>query len=1008
MALTIESGVSFSTNAGNSNISITNSFKVSVNSNLASQSASNSIVFDILTSGLADGTVFAWVNSGIGTSSYPQIFTDGVNNGTVTINNNRATITRTLTATAYSFLQTTTGSTYEIQIELLFGYINGPHVAWSNAVAVTDIISNTPTGEALYTSPGTYTFTVPAGVSYISMVAVGAGGTSYSTTSSTTAKPREYPGSGGGLRYLNDLPVTPGETFTVIVPEIPIDTGSNIYAVQSGTFNTEIKRNSNNTQILYAQSGRTGSDAPGGTGTAIGTVVQNSLPVGGGDGGRSGVKDILKFGTSQYLNYGGVYAFFDYGGGGGGAGGYYGPGGNGAGMKNDYSSDPSTATEAMKIMATDSPPGAGGGGGGGYFGGGGGGVGLYGPGPSGAAGQSFNSIKTISSRSSGQQVPYDFCNIDSTGLKTTIFSGGGGSGGDGGSIPYFDSSSKNAPFADYIFLGRTYGGGAGAGGVTYYITRYLLSSGVRSTGAKGGPAAVRIIWGKYNITGAVSSNDTYSVIPKRIYVTQGNIASFVITSPGVPDGTVIYWSNIGTTSASDFEDNINSGTFTITNSSAILERKLLINNYLEIDETIIIQIRLGSSTGKLLATSITVIVLNTVSPIFLTYTSAGETMIQDQYRVLTFTQSGTFTVNGDPNASTTVEYLCVGGGGASGNPTSGYLNLAGGGGAQFVTGSFTVYTGETYNITVGRGGPGGGAGGLPSSIKKASDNSTIAYSLQGGSAAWTTFYPAATPETYTHAPLQGASAAGKDFRGSPNYRSPLAGNGGGNPVFFNIRSYIASYQWGGGGGGGAGSAGADAYNISSGAIGGAGGDGLSSDITGSTVWYCGGGGGGGYTRGGAPGKGGGLTNYGGGGNGGPNKEYPVVTGGPGIVIVRYKYTWFTISAYINTVSKTIIEGRTLIFTFSTSSDNIGQTFYWKNTGTTAASDFLENVNSGSFTCVVDDRIDSVGSAYGVFKLTVLPDSVTENAETIIIQISRTSTGPTIATSTTYTVASNIT
>lgn len=62
-------------------------------------------------------------------------------------------------------------------------------------------------GEQLYTTPGTYTFTVPNGVTSMSMMAVGGGAASTTSTG----------GGGGGLTYKNNFPVTPGQQFTVVV-----------------------------------------------------------------------------------------------------------------------------------------------------------------------------------------------------------------------------------------------------------------------------------------------------------------------------------------------------------------------------------------------------------------------------------------------------------------------------------------------------------------------------------------------------------------------------------------------------------------------------------------------------------------------------------------------------------------------------------------------------------------------------------------------------------------------
>jgi hypothetical protein len=74
-------------------------------------------------------------------------------------------------------------------------------------------ISSTVTAYSnqLYDTPGTYTFTVPAGVTQLTMLAVGGGGGGSQNTTSPSG------GGGGTLVFYNNVAVTPGETFTVVV-----------------------------------------------------------------------------------------------------------------------------------------------------------------------------------------------------------------------------------------------------------------------------------------------------------------------------------------------------------------------------------------------------------------------------------------------------------------------------------------------------------------------------------------------------------------------------------------------------------------------------------------------------------------------------------------------------------------------------------------------------------------------------------------------------------------------
>lgn len=178
------------------------------------------------------------------------------------------------------------------------------------------------------------TFTVPANVYRVSMIAVGAGARGQDAGSSGGDG-----GGGGALAYVT-IDVTPGETFTVTLPDGDLRNPAD----------TLVTRDSDSTVVLGAESGnqRTGGRAA----NCIGDAAFD-----GGDGGEG--ESITGAG--------------DRGGGGGGAGGYSGVGGRGA------DGDGSPAAQ----------DGSGGGGAGGGNGGGstsdGGSVGLNGPGADGVA-----------------------------------------------------------------------------------------------------------------------------------------------------------------------------------------------------------------------------------------------------------------------------------------------------------------------------------------------------------------------------------------------------------------------------------------------------------------------------------------------------------------------------------------------------------------------------------------------------------------------------------------------
>lgn len=86
------------------------------------------------------------------------------------------------------------------------------HTNTSDVFVPGDAATNV--GEALFSTPGTYNFTVPEGVTSICAAAVGAGGNGIQRTAFGGSWAG---GGGGGLTYKNNIAVTPGQVITVVV-----------------------------------------------------------------------------------------------------------------------------------------------------------------------------------------------------------------------------------------------------------------------------------------------------------------------------------------------------------------------------------------------------------------------------------------------------------------------------------------------------------------------------------------------------------------------------------------------------------------------------------------------------------------------------------------------------------------------------------------------------------------------------------------------------------------------
>lgn len=217
----------------------------------------------------------------------------------------------------------TQGVNYTFTVTATNAIGTGAPSAASNSVLIP------VTGQAAYTTAGTFSWVAPANVTSVSIVAVGAGG-----GANTGA-------GGGGLAYKNNITVVPGNSYTVVV-------GAAAATNQKG--------------------GDSSFTAGYGTTTAVGGNSVNQSP-GRAGGAQSGVFD--GGGTG---GQGGNGAW----GGGGGAGGY---GGNGGAGASGYSLSGTAGTNGGGGGGASGQPYAGSTGGGG-----GGGVGILGQGSNGAGG----------------------------------------------------------------------------------------------------------------------------------------------------------------------------------------------------------------------------------------------------------------------------------------------------------------------------------------------------------------------------------------------------------------------------------------------------------------------------------------------------------------------------------------------------------------------------------------------------------------------------------------------
>lgn len=323
-----------------------------------------------------------------------------------------------------------------------------------------------------------------------------------------------------------------------------------------------------------------------------------------------------------------------------------------------------------------------------------------------------------------------------------------------------------------------------------------------------------------------TSTGTYNTSSSVTSITEdgGSVTFNISTNPNRAHTTLYYSLEAvqGTIDNNDFSSGTVTGSFT-TNSSG----NGSVSFTTRIDGTageqiFTFNVRLGSTTGRIVATSSNVTITET---------------------------------------STQISYQLYGGGGGGGGGVSSNTCGGGGGSGEYLSGNMRVTFGSPFQVTCGAGGPAGngfypGTKGSPSEI-----NNVIA---QGGGAG--RGYNSGSGQNSS---AGGSGGGGNGGNGGPGVGGP--GDPGGNPGYKGHSTPGAAFDvnYGyGGGGGGAGSGGPDSTENKNG------GSGISSPLFGITV--CGGGGGGANDN-----NVGGSGGPGGGGDGGGSGNMTVNGNAPG-------------------------------------------------------------------------------------------------------------------------------
>jgi len=232
-------------------------------------------------------------------------------------------------------------------------------------------------GQQEYTSDGTYSWTAPAGVTSVSAVCIGAGGPGDFSNNATYAGDN-YGGGGGACAYKNNITVSPGTSYTVVVgdgqgvfhnsndgEDSYFNTTSTVKAVGGKCWEQGGNGGASSDCVGDgAYSGGDGSTNSGGgggqgSGSNGGTGGNSSNYNSGGsagNGGGGGGADGASSTSTNYTSSGGSGSnngqFIGAGGGGGsGTAGYGGAGGGGGCLGNNTGTDPTDGGNGASVSA---------------------------------------------------------------------------------------------------------------------------------------------------------------------------------------------------------------------------------------------------------------------------------------------------------------------------------------------------------------------------------------------------------------------------------------------------------------------------------------------------------------------------------------------------------------------------------------------------------------------------------------------------------------------------------
>jgi hypothetical protein len=117
------------------------------------------------------------------------------------------------------------------------------------------------------------------------------------------------------------------------------------------------------------------------------------------------------------------------------------------------------------------------------------------------------------------------------------------------------------------------------------------------------PAPTANIINNFAVSSIAPNTISYTITPSVSTTNEGTTVTYTVTTTNLANGSIIYWTNSGSTQAADFTDGVNSGSVTINSNSASFARSVSNDALTDGPETIQIILRTGSTAGPIVASS---------------------------------------------------------------------------------------------------------------------------------------------------------------------------------------------------------------------------------------------------------------------------------------------------------------------------------------------------------------------------------------------------------------------